>query len=238
MILPAVRSSFSRQDAIHLIALISRDDPELRRGARDRLDEMGIDALLDDPRVLSALLTDPDVAVRPELVFYVLVRQALLEGGIQGVAVADYVASMVLAFGSGSRAYRLSQDGEESYAYLVDIMGELQNANQRRAFMLRAHLGNYSLWMSGMFPDFLQARVSRRGAPPLTYYENVGSSGYLEASRSPEAEALGLDQPLNDVARHFSAVRVALNRVSDRYLCPEGANPVNRLLREVSGRGF
>ena len=40
---------------------------------------------------------------------------------------------------------------------------------------------------------------------------------------------------LKDVADHFSGVRVALNRISDRHFWPQGGDPVSRLLREVSG---
>ena len=95
-------------------------------------------------------------------------------------------------------------------------------------------MGNFALWLSGIFPDFLEARVQRRGAPPIAYYEQMGTTGYRMASESPEAAALGVREALDSVARHFSGVRSALNRVSDRYLWRSGGNPVGRLLREVS----
>src|SRR5687767_8089250 len=108
MILPTIRASFGRRDALHLVDLLARHDPELRDAARVRLEEHGPDSLLDDPRVRNALLTDPDVAAPPALVFYVLVRQALLEGGIDSAATADFVASLVIAFARTERAYRIS----------------------------------------------------------------------------------------------------------------------------------
>ncbi len=107
MILPAIRATFGRRDAMHLVELLGKHDPELRERAHARLEEQGIDSLLDDPRILNALLTDPVVTVPPAVIFYVLVRQALLEGGIDDLVTADYVASMVLAFGSQRRAYRI-----------------------------------------------------------------------------------------------------------------------------------
>ena len=33
----------------------------------------------------------------------------------------------------------------------------------QRAFLLRTHMGNFSLWLLGLFPDFLEARMRRRG---------------------------------------------------------------------------
>lgn len=236
MILPTLRSSFGRRDAQQLVDLLGRHDATLRDGAQARLDHGGIDALLDDPRLPASLLSDPDIAVRPDVVYYVLVRHALLEGGLSEIAVADYVASMLMAFGRAGRAYQVSETGEVNYRYLVDLIRDLNVADSREAFLIRTHLGNYTLWLTGLFPDFLERRVHRRGAPPMTYYEDVGRAGYRDASRSPEAAALGMEEHLKAVGEHFSGVRLALNRISDRYLWRSGSNPVNRLLREVADR--
>ena len=233
MIMPVIRGSLGRREALQLVELIGRRDPELRASARSRLEHEGVDGILDDPRTLNALLTEEDVRARPELVFYVLVRQSLLERGVDDLVTADYVASMLVGFGRRRRAYRISESGEEEYGYLVDLMHQLSEANAREAFMIRAHMGNFALWLSGLFPDYLEGRERRRGAPSLSYYERVGSSGFEMAAQSPEAGALGVRGVLSGVARHFSRVRGALNRVSDRYLWRSGAHPVGRVLREV-----
>jgi hypothetical protein len=236
MILPTIRASFGRRDALHLVDLLARHDPELREAARHRLEEHGPDALLDDPRVRNALLTDPDVQAPPSLVFYVLVRQALLEGGIDSPSIADFVASMVVGFARTERAYRPSDESTEEFHYLVDMIEQMRTAEERRAFLLKAHLGNYALWLAGLFPDYLEARVKRRGAPPISYYDRMGTTGYWLASESPQAAALGVDKVFGDIARHFTGVRASLNQLSDRILWPGGGDPVNRLIREVSQR--
>ena len=234
MILPTIRAAFGRSDALHLVDLIARRDPDLHDGAQARLEAEGPDSLLDDPRVRNALLTDPDVQASPSLVFYVLVRQALLEGGIDSAAMADFVASVVIAFGRAERAYRISEESGEEFHYLIDMIEQLRTADDRRAFLLRAHLGNYSLWLAGLFPDYLEARVRCRGAPSIEYYDRMGRTGYLMASETPEAAALGVDKVMADLGRHFTGVRTSLNQLADRYLWPGGTNPVNRLIREVT----
>ncbi|MFQ5536632.1 MAG: hypothetical protein ACE5GJ_04195 [Gemmatimonadota bacterium] len=236
MIQATVRASIGRADALQLVALLGRHDREILDAARARLEDEGVDALLDDPRVLNALLTECDVTVRPEVIFYVLVRQVLLEAGVQDRTTADYVASLVLRFGQGRRAYRVSSDAEEEYRYLVDMVARLSESGGREAFLLNTHMGDYALWLTGLFPDFVESRTRRRGAPPVRYYETVGSTGYRTAAESREAERLGMDRVLKGVARHFSGARAALNTMADRHLWPGGGDPVGRLLREVTGR--
>ncbi len=232
MIVQTIRASFARQDAQKLIYLLGGDDPEMVSTATDRLQEMGLDALLDDPRTRNALLTSPSVTVSPEMVAYVLVRQALLEGRIQSRSVADYVASVVFRFGEGRRAYRASRDGEEMH-YLIDIVMRGAEGDGRERFMFDAHLGNFSLWLAGLFPQHIEARECRRGAPPLEYYERMGAGGFLRAANAREAKDLGLTPVFHFVAGRFRSVRIALNRISDRLFWPTGGNPAWRLLREI-----
>lgn len=237
MILPTIRASITREDALHLVELLGRHDRELRDAARQRLEDHGVDALLDDPRVRNALLTDPDVRVAPAVVFFVLVRQALIESGVDDSATADFVASLVLAFGRARAAYRPSDDDATEYFYLVDLIADLRNADARRAFLLRSHLGNYSLWMAGLFPDYLERRHRHRGAPSMTYFDQMGASGYATAARSGEAEALGVRDVFDRVGRDFVKVRFALNRVSERVMWPSGGDPVGRLIRGLERGG-
>ncbi len=234
MILPTIRASLSRSDAQQLVRLLGREDAELGEAARLRLEEYGIGSLLDDPRIRNALLTDTDVSVPPPVIFYVLVRQALLEGGIDDENTSDYVASMLVSFGRAGRAYRISDEDESEFHYLTDMIAELRSADGRQRFLLRVHMGNFALWMSGLFPDYLEARTRRKGAPPISYFEELGANGYRGASESIEAGELGMETVLRDVADQFSAVRTALNRISDRHFWPEAGHPVGRLLREIS----
>jgi hypothetical protein len=233
MILPTLRASFGRDDALHLVELVARSDDDLRTSLRSRLEEEGMDSLLDDPRALNALLSDADVKLTPAQVFYVLIRQALLEAGVEDRGTADYVASMVVRFGDGRRAYRIEDGAEDEFRYLVDMVVRLSRCGEREAFLLRTHLGNYALWITGLFPDFVEARVHRRGAPPVRYYEEMGTVGYRMASESREARSLGMEQTLSSVARDFPGARRALNQVADRYLWRDGSDPVGRLLREM-----
>lgn len=234
MILPTIRSSFDRADARFIIWLLTRGSEPEREREELRLREEGLDAILDDPRTLNAMLSGGRFSsARPELVFYVLVRHALLEDGITDRGVADYLAALLCAFGRGGRAWHTADDTAE-YRYLVDIHAAAEQSSGRRAFLLRAHLGEFALWLSGIFPDHITARTQRRAAPPMSYYEEMGSSGYRLAARYGEAEEHGLAELYRNCADFFPALRIALNRVADRHLFPATGDRIDRLLRQVA----
>lgn len=234
MIVPNIHTAFSRADAAYLVWLLARGDEAARTAEEARLLEGGIDALLDDPRTLNALLAHRELSSAPPgLVFYVLVRHALLEDGVTEHALADYLAALLLAFGRQGRAYRVLEDDAFEFRYLSDIAAEGDRSGGRRAFLLRAHLGEFALWLSGVFPDYITHRVQRRGAPGLSYYEQLGSHGYRLAAGSSEAANHGLAELYRSCADSFPTLRVALNRVSDHHLFPATGDHIERLLRHV-----
>ena len=60
---------------------------------------LGFDVILDDPRTFNALMSGRRLSsAPPELVFYLLVRHALLEDGITDRSLADYLAALIATF--------------------------------------------------------------------------------------------------------------------------------------------
>lgn len=235
MIVPNTHTAFGRADASYLVWLLARGDENARSNEEARLHEGGIDALLDDPRTLNTLLAHRELSSAPPgLVFYILVRHALLEDGVTDRALADYLASLLVAFGREGRAYRVLEDDAFEFRYLADIAAEGERSGGRRAFLLRAHLGEFALWLSGVFPDYITYRVQRRGAPGLSYYEQLGSHGYRLAADTSEAASHGLAGLYRSCAESFPVLRVALNRISDRHIFPATGDHIERLLRHVT----
>lgn len=234
MILPEVRASLGRDEARRLLRLLGREDPEAARRWEEVVSERGLDPLLDDPSTLEAVLEEPGPSSLPAaLVLYVLLRHALLDTGIGSRLLADYLASLVAHFARAGRSYRIAEYDDREYRYLVDILEELSEASGRRAFLLRAHLGNFALWLSGLFPDHIVHRVHRKGGPGLDYYEEMGQTGFLLAADDPYARRESLDVLYRDAASAFVPMRRALNRFADRWVTPKPSSPVDRLLRQV-----
>ncbi len=202
-----------------------------RLAARSR--EEGPDALWDDPRLVPALLAYGGLtAPSPSLFVYALLRRLLLEIGIDDRALTDYCASLVLAFGQRDRAWSIGPADEKRYGCVADLVAEAERAEGERQFQVRVHLGDFSLWLAGIFPDYIAARRARKGGPDLPYYEALGASGFRAASDHVLAARYGLGAVLRAVGEQFVPLRIALNRFSDRLLFPRASSP-DKLMRQV-----
>lgn len=233
MILANVRARLRDADLkLAVIALGRTSSPA--RAERLLMDE-GPDRLLDDPDLLPALLAVRSLAVPSAALFaYVAVRHMLLRAGVTERELADYLAALILEFGDHARAQRVTRTADDSYGYLVDIVADLaqQDGAGERGFLLQAHLGNYSLWFAGLFPDRVAARRNRAGGPDLPYYDELGRHGYDLASRHRLADQLGVAGIFRSAAERFPALRTAFNRLSDRVLFPNVVTP-ERVLRSL-----
>jgi hypothetical protein len=233
MILGNVRASLTRNDAQLALRLISRGSAAELESTEEALRSTGIDALLDDPRLLPALMESRlGMNVSLPLFCYVVVRCALRGAGENDRALADYVSAILLHFGARGRAERIAESDDQTYDTVSALLDEVNGADARRTFLVRQHLGNYALWLSGLFPDLIEQRRWRRGGPDLDYYEDMGRRGFQLAADHRLAQEHGLDTLFRDVAERFPRVRVALNGVSDTLFFPSVSSP-ERLMRQV-----
>ena len=235
MILANVRGRLRAAD-LRLVALALARGDEMRRARYERLLlQQGPDRLLDERGLLEALLALRTLAVpSPALFRYVAVRHTLLAAGVDDRELADYLAALILEFGDHDRHTRIRRADDQTYGYLVDMIGELTGVDDtgERGFLLRVHLGNYSLWLAGLFPDYVEARRNRQGGPDLPYYDELGRQGYRLAAEHRLAERFGVAGIYRTAAQRFPTLRVAFNRLSDRVLFPHVSTPA-KLLRHL-----
>lgn len=233
MIFADVRHRLTRDDAQLVVRLLGRGSSDALEAAEQRLCDEGIDALLDDPRLLPALVERAQGAHASFPLFaYVVVRQAMLRLGEADRGLADYVAAVLVHFGIAGRANRIGEADDQTYDSLAALCEDLDDPDARRSFLVRQHLGNYALWLSGLFPDWIEHRRWRRGGPHLEYYEEVGRRGFQLAADHRLAQQHGLAPLFAGAAERFGRLRVALNQVSDVLLFPHNHSP-DRLMRQV-----
>ena len=106
---------------------------------------------------------------------------------------------------------------ERGRQYISDMLIALSRATPEQAFLIRSHVGNYALFISGIFHENTQCR-SRRGGPDVKFYEDVGRANYQLVASHATARRCELDDVYEELADKFRAVRLALNQLSDQLL--------------------
>jgi hypothetical protein len=173
--------------------------------------------------------------ISAHLYFYILTRRVFSEFNIADRELADYVACLLAEFCNLNRVHSISEYPEKSYYYLTDMMSDFPETSSQEAFLIRSHIGNYALFLTGIFPDYIYRRATYgRKAPGFDYYEKMGSSSYKWASQHQLAKKYRLGEILTELADRFRLFRVALNKLTDQYLAwNEQPEKMDKMLRQI-----
>lgn len=175
------------------------------------------DLILDDDMLFHALLENSGcLQVSPHLYFYVLVRHVLRHSGVEDRSVADYVAEMLTEFSREERTRCVIRGQLLPLDYFFEMLAALQTADDYTAFCLRAHIGNHSLFFSGVFPERIRARAAQRGYPGLGYYRELGRASFRAASHHRLASEFDLATIFDILSARFEPTRLALNNLAER----------------------
>src|SRR5437870_3142710 len=202
----------SRGDSVSLVDLLS--DSETR------------DSILDHPRLVETILSNAGhLHISSQFYFYVLARYVLQQAGIGDRKLCDYVGSLLENFSRANQLQTPAKIDNGAHQYISDMLIALTRATPEQTFLLRAHVGNYSLFISGIFHENTQRR-SLRGAPDIEFYEQVGRTNYQLLASHETARRCELTDVFSGLADRFHDVRLALNDLSDRLLhLDEDARP-------------
>lgn len=233
MIRTNCRARMTADDLAFLVDTIADHSGERSAIRELTSDPDGLDSLLDDPRLFARLLDAPSLLrVSPWFFYYVVVRRAFLDHGVEPRRVADYVGALL----SYHLQRRSDQPRGTGGVYLVDIVQAISEArSEEDAFALKAQIGNVALFVTGVFPDWVYHRhVHGRRPVGLDYYERMGRHYWREAAGSTEALRHDLGDVLGYMADRFPVLRQALNDLVDDHLgLPGGPESIEQLLRQA-----
>lgn len=197
--------SQSERDRVSLVRLLTDEDTR--------------DSILDHELLTQAILDSPErLPISPQFLFYVLCRRVLKNTSVQSREVSDFVASLLDGFMRTARVDSPEDLGQRSSRYISDMLQALSKAGTREAFILRSHIANYALFVSGIFAENVESRTQHRGAPDLKFYEEMGRMNYRAAAEYREAKKFNLQVIYEELSDSFHEVRVALNDLATRML--------------------
>jgi hypothetical protein len=217
MIQANCRVQFTAQDIEFILAILGT-----KAGTADTLvkllaDEDTRDLILDDPALFHALLERRAcIRVSTHFYFYIIVRQTFLRSEIKDRRVADYVAEVLAEFARTERTCCVVPGQGQPLEYFFEMISALQQADDTLRFRLRVHIGNHSLFLTGVFAERIRYRAEQRGFPDVRYYESVGRANYRVARDHRLAQQFQLGPIFDTLAERFPDTRRALNDVAER----------------------
>lgn len=158
--------------------------------------------------------------VSPFLLFSVLLRRNLRDHRAKpDRKIINYLANLLSLFIRTDRLFRVEPHDRTQHQYLVDLIGQCEAADSRRRFLIHAHIGNYSLFISGLFPAWIDYRYRYKRRPVNgQYYVDMGRTYFQRAATHPMARDFGLDDVFLRLALLFEAYQRTLNEISSSYL--------------------
>lgn len=143
-------------------------------------------------------------------VFHSLTQASFEQVGHADPELTMYVASLLIDFTHVDNLYRVRDAQGKRLEYLVDLALESQRGDRAHARETQKHLGDYAMFVVGMFPESLQRR--RRPMSP-NYYVAQGKQAYSTVS---EMDGLRPTAALfRKLATNFEVCVCALNVEKD-----------------------
>lgn len=167
--------------------------------------------------------------------FLNLTRQSFWQLGINDAAVARYVAEVLTDFARTDNLYRIRSRAGKKMDSVVEILAESQPETAQgnrllRERALRKYLGDYTLFMSGIFRSYVEGRGF------LDYYLQEGSRSYWTVSEldlSLYRTGFILFQELSKKFEYYSG---ALDYMRKAYFAPEpGEDPFAGFWKQIEG---
>lgn len=133
--------------------------------------------------------------------------------------VSNYVANMLAKFIQTSQIYKIGKDEEKQYRYIIDMVEEIQYSDDARRFYIYCHIGNYTLFFTGWFPEYIEHRFKyKKVLVDSRYYVDFGKMYFGLASEHNIARQQEIDDILYSLSEGFEIITKLLHHMRNEYL--------------------
>ena len=157
-----------------------------------------------------------------------LIKTLYVQRGSSDAQVIDYLSDLMYGFLYTKDLFPLMQDTRRLGFFLSDLLEEMKStARFPNLFEANRKLGDYSLFITGIFPASLRRprrwnrwRRSYQAVPRVDLRSHVtsGKGYYRMASQHDLAEATQQRLLLGKLSTHFDIYMAAMNEASERYI--------------------
>jgi len=167
--------------------------------------------------------------------FLQVVRQSFWQVGIYDSAVAQYVAEVMTEFARSDNLYQVRYSSGRKIDSVVEMLARetavpADEAAVLRLRMLRKYVGDYALFMSGVFRKYIE------GKGALDYYMQEGSRSYRTVSELDLALYRTGYYLYEELSTKFEFYSGALDFMrKTHFAVAPGEDPFAGFLRQIQG---
>lgn len=131
----------------------------------------------------------------------------------------DYLTDMLNTFVHTDQVYQLPGKGDDEYQYVFEMLEAAQDSSDTEAFQIFCHIGNYSLYLTGIFPEWIRYRHEYKNRPmDVESYRNYGKTFFDRASKHRLAKRNDLQPVLSKLSEGYDLVRSSIELIFTRIL--------------------
>jgi hypothetical protein len=140
---------------------------------------------------------------------------------LEDTQVSNYIANMLAQFTECSRLYNEKGDETKSHQYIVDMITDSLHSDNIEKFHIYCHIGNYTLFLTGMIPEYIKYRYACKRKPiDKHYYVGFGKTYYGLASGHTNARKNRLTGTLSQLSEGFEVIAQVLSFMNREYFHP------------------
>lgn len=134
-----------------------------------------------------------------------------------------YLVEMLDQFVDAEKLHNLPTQDDEQYHYVYEMIEACRDSEGSERYEIFLHIGNYSLYLTGVFPDYIRYRHERKNRPmDVDSYCDYGKTYYEKASKHRLARKKSMEPVLKKLARGYDLVRTSLELMFKRLVPASG----------------
>jgi hypothetical protein len=157
--------------------------------------------------------------------------------GLRDTAISEYIANMLTEFCEAENLYRIRNAGGQPLNDVGEMLlqsdpvyGEAPSFDRER--QVRKHIGDYTLFFTGMFPEAINhLRLRRQRLEGFIDYMKAGKESYYIVSKFEHFEYAKVAPLFKKLSQEFERCVYGLNLVKNEL--QERQHPITRRAEEI-----
>lgn len=141
--------------------------------------------------------------------------------GVADPQLIDYLSAMLAHFVRTDAIYGVRTPTGERLSQVADMLAEAQARQGSARRRLHRHIGDFTLFWTGLYPEIAD-RLRKGRKDSLLDYQDQGKKNYLIASRLPADQESAPDEVLERLSERFELCVYGLGEVRKQWEEREG----------------